>query len=84
MLRQSYWETMDPDIRYALELLGDPAMVQHPVHTPQVAGVTDREMAQKTYRWFVANDRSPGQRQFLKPIVKPITKDTKELPSLER
>jgi CRISPR-associated protein (TIGR03986 family) len=80
-LRQSYWETLDPDIRYALELLGDPAMVQHRVHTPQVAGVTDpREMEQKTYRWFVANDGSSGHRQFLKPIIK----DTKELPSLER
>jgi CRISPR-associated protein (TIGR03986 family) len=80
-LRQSYRETIDPDIRQALALLGDPASIRYPVHTPQVADATQpREMEQETYRWFVANEGPEGRHQFLQPI----NRNTQELPSLER
>ena len=72
---------MDPDIRQALELLGDPASIHYPVHTPQVADATQpRDMEQETYRWFVTNEGPAGHHQFLQPI----TRNTQELPSLER
>jgi|GEM_PF-3156078 len=54
---------IDPDIRRALEALGDPNMVRYPVHTPQENG---RDIERETFRWFVNNDG--GRGQFLNPI----------------
>lgn len=75
-LCQSYKNTIAPDIRQALELLGDPAKVRSPVHTPHVAGVSGPEMESETYKWFVANDSGSGrgedrieaQQEFLEPL----------------
>jgi hypothetical protein len=79
-LRALFVETMDKDIARALELLGDPEMVRYNMHTPQIADARQpREMEQETYRWFVANDQN-RRPQFLEPL----TRDTDELPTLER
>lgn len=81
-LHAQFAATMDRDIRHAIELLGNPDMVRHEVHTPQVEEArTPQEREQKTYEWFVANDKaSDRQRQYLAPL----TYETRELPTLER
>jgi hypothetical protein len=77
-LRRIFADGMDSDIGNALELLGDPTKVQHPVHTPQVAGWDGPDLEQKTYLWFVANEKT--QQEMLKPLIA----DTQELPPLHR
>jgi CRISPR-associated protein (TIGR03986 family) len=64
-LRDAYRETVPAAVRKALELLGDPANLEHPVSQPLV---TDSEHTEKeTFQWYVANERS-GQPQWLRPI----------------
>lgn len=72
-LRESFRNSMDSDIRQALELLGDPQQVRRPVHTPQVAG---GDMEKETYRWFVANDLrvAEAEREFLEPLNESSTR----------
>jgi CRISPR-associated protein (TIGR03986 family) len=80
-LREGFAKTIDPDIKQALALLGNPQMVPASarVHTPQVESAAQPwEMEQETYRWFVENEREGHQ------FLKPLNADTKELPSLER
>jgi CRISPR-associated protein (TIGR03986 family) len=62
-LRDDFRRTMDPDIRQALELIGNPNGVDLPVHVPQLAGLSGPYMEKDTFRWFVANTK-----QRLKPI----------------
>lgn len=69
---------VDRDAARALELLGDPAQVQAPVHTPQVIGADGAAMEEKSYEWFMANDQTG--RQFLEPL----TRDSQRLPTLRR
>ncbi len=69
-LHKKFRDRMDEDIRTALELLGDPDKITHPVHTPQIAGrTTGPDLEKETYRWFVANDRARN-KQYLKPLDK--------------
>lgn len=82
-LRQSFTDGMDqtgdkmnPDIRRALELLGDPANILRPVHTPQIAGVSGMDEEKETYRWFVVNDSGEVEAEFLEPL----SESTKHLP----
>jgi hypothetical protein len=77
--RALFAETLDPCIKVPLELLGDPDKPQHPIHTPQVRGVPNEELEEKTYRWFVANDKGP-QHEFLIPLDNNST----EIPTLPR
>jgi CRISPR/Cas system CSM-associated protein Csm3 (group 7 of RAMP superfamily) len=54
------------EIRRALELLGDPANVRLPVHTPQITG---SPLEPESFRWFVKNEQQPGpNRQYLVPL----------------
>jgi hypothetical protein len=75
-----------PDIRQALELLGDPSKIQHPVHTPLIAGVSGKEMESETYRWFVANDIGSGSRNDRigpqKKFLEPLNRSSKKVPTL--
>ncbi len=77
-LRENFRQQMDRGILGALEVLGDPSKVQNPVHTPQVQNREGGEMEDKSYEWFVVNDR--GGRQYLKPLAETPEK----LPTLER
>lgn len=45
---------VDPAVRRALQLLGNPGAVAAPVHYPQVSG---RKLECEHYRWFMANDK---------------------------
>ncbi len=70
-LSREFRDTMDADIRGALELLGDRSKVRLPVHTPQVAGM---DLEEKTYQWFVKNNKmlskeEPGTPQYLVPLT---------------
>jgi CRISPR-associated protein (TIGR03986 family) len=80
-LRQSFRETMDPDIRTALELLGNPSKVRRAAHTPQIADTSDQEMEKETYRWFVANDLGSGAGDK-QEILKPLSDSSTSLPTL--
>lgn len=83
--RATFTKGMDTQIANALKVLGDPAKVKLPVHTPQVVGIG---LEEETFRWFVANDvgfGSENKGNKIKPVnccLKPITKD--DLPELER
>jgi CRISPR-associated protein (TIGR03986 family) len=83
-LRDGFAQVMDPDIRHALEMLGDPSKVIHPVRTPLTEGNENEES--ETFRWFVANDQGSGQGgEKIRPQeehLEPVTKDTTELPTL--
>ncbi|MCK6401066.1 MAG: RAMP superfamily CRISPR-associated protein [Sphaerotilus natans subsp. sulfidivorans] len=78
-LAQEQMRHVAPDVRAALELVGNPDAVNRPVHYPQVWGGL---VEQQTYQWFVENDRTGAdvKRQWLKPLGE----KTKELPTLER
>lgn len=83
--RSTFTKGMDTQIANALKVLGDPAKVKLPVHTPQVVGIG---LEEETFKWFVANDVGSGSEKKgnkKKPVncyLKPITKD--DLPELER
>lgn len=83
-LRDEFAQVMDPDIKQALELIGDPSKVVHPVHTPLTEGNENEES--ETFRWFVANDQGSGQGREKtwpqKEHLEPVTKGTTELPTL--
>lgn len=74
-LRDDYANSMDEDIKNAIELIGDPNNVKYPVHTPQMA---DQDIEQEAFRWFVRNEDE--KKQGLKPLDKGI----KELPKLNK
>lgn len=65
-LRATFEAGIEPDIRRALELLGDPAKVVAPVHTPQVEGA---DLESETYLWFVENDDRKTRHQYLAPLT---------------
>lgn len=74
-LRNQFIDTMDKNIRQAIELLGNPANIKVPVHYPQKSG---QDIEKETYQWFVNND-GDGKQQLL-----PIAENTTELPPLNR
>ncbi|HID69069.1 MAG TPA: TIGR03986 family CRISPR-associated RAMP protein [Desulfobacterales bacterium] len=53
-------DTIMPEIKNSIELLGDPRNVRFPVHYPQVHGA---DIEDKTYQWFVANDSGTNNGQ---------------------
>ncbi len=86
-VQRSFTESMDSDIRNAIQLLGEPQYVTHPVHTPQVA---PKDLEEETYCWFVANDVGSGTQWNNNRIdaknksLIPLNKDSKVLPLLVR
>lgn len=86
-LHKAFRDSMNANIRNALELIGNPAKIRHRVVTPLVS-VNGREAdsEQETFQWFVANDQDSGQGnnrlRAQERHLESITKDTKDLPSL--
>jgi CRISPR-associated protein (TIGR03986 family) len=82
-LRDMFARDMNPDIRTALELVGNPAALSAPVHTPLVEGGDPED---ETFQWFVANDQGSARgRDKIRPrpeYLKPLTKETTFLPTL--
>ncbi|XCN71687.1 MAG: TIGR03986 family CRISPR-associated RAMP protein [Candidatus Electrothrix aestuarii] len=76
--RTRFADSMDPEIRHALELLGDPAKVLAPVHYPQVQGA---DIEKETFKWFVANDRKGTQGA---EHLVPLSRSGDSLPTLHR
>ncbi len=85
VLREIFTTTMNADIYRALDLLGDPQNVKHPVHYPQVTGC---EIEQENYKWFVANDQGSGTGRnkisAVEEILKDIVETENQLPTLAR
>ncbi len=79
--RQKFVEQMDQSIRKALELLGDPAKVRHPVQTPKVRHA---DPEQETYRWFVANEVARSQALIPLPTEDGLLPTLEELAPLRR
>lgn len=84
-MRDQFAKTIEPDIRRAIELLGDPSQIRKPVHYPQAAG---KPIEEKTYQWFVANDIGSGKgRQKIAPAkdsLESLNSSTEILPSLKQ
>lgn len=63
----------------AIELIGDPSKVKHPVHYPQLPS---RDVESKLYKWFQENEERAGQ--FLRSLTARNTCNFTELPTLDR
>ena len=80
-LRKTFTDTMEANIYRALELLGNPYNVKHPVHYPQVQA---KEIEKENYQWFVANDKGSGKDPAKEEVLKDITENSDCLPTLTR
>lgn len=83
----SFRNTMNADIRRAIDLTGTLPTRAYPIHTPQVE---DLNLEQETFTWFVANDSSTKAQNPPRKIreqarsLPPLTSTTTELPALDR
>lgn len=64
-LREETRKDMNLDIRKAIELMGNPSEVKHPVHVPSFKKPYNE---QKTYEWFTENEKPKRRRQQLLPL----------------
>ncbi|MEO8380939.1 MAG: TIGR03986 family CRISPR-associated RAMP protein, partial [Acidobacteriota bacterium] len=67
-LRKTFSDEMSRTERsgmVALETIGNPHLWPHPVLTPQVENALPEE---KTYEWFVENDKKETAHQYLEPL----------------
>ena len=70
--------TINQDIEQALKLIGNPDKVGYPVHAP----LRKNQAPEKdTYEWFAQND---DIKTMHKQCLKPISKGTDNLPTLDR
>ncbi len=79
-----FGDRMNAEIRHALELIGNPASLTAPVHTPLVA---NQKREDETFKWFVANDFGSGKRRKIeakKKFLKPITIADDKIPTLDK
>ncbi|MCI5126619.1 MAG: hypothetical protein D3925_19610, partial [Candidatus Electrothrix sp. AR5] len=79
--REHFLKTMDLDIYRALDLLGNPQHVQHPVHYPQVTmdkTGKDADIEEENFKWFVENDKEHHE------YLQPLGKESESLPLLTR
>jgi CRISPR-associated protein (TIGR03986 family) len=83
-IKVAFTDTLDPDIRVALELIGDPANLKVSVHTPLIQ---DGEREDKTFRWFVANDQGSGKGEDrlegARRYLEPLSRASNVLPDLD-
>lgn len=78
-IRQAFRDSMNADIRQALETIGNPAKIRHRVVTPLVSVNGREEDSEKeTFQWFVANDRNKGRAECLQPL----DAKSREMPAL--
>jgi hypothetical protein len=80
---------MDPDIRTALELLGDPNKITHNVRYPLLDGKD--EAKDEHFHWFVVNEqereKDPVTGQWAtirRQALLPLDRNSKSLPALKR
>jgi len=81
-IKKSFGDKIEEDIKKAIELLGDPDQIKHPVHTPLCDWQKGKKAELETFKWFVANENkrcSEGKQQ-----LKPISIDFTMMPTLER
>jgi hypothetical protein len=79
--RQHFLKTIDPDIYRALDLLGNPQHVRHPVHYPQISTDTtgiQADIEEENFKWFVENDKEHHE------CLQPLGKEGEPLPLLTR
>jgi CRISPR-associated protein (TIGR03986 family) len=73
-LRDTFAREMHPEIKAAIEALGNPKALHAPVHTPLVEGSDPED---ETFKWFVENDKRVASREsgvkpaFLSPLPDP-------------
>jgi hypothetical protein len=63
------------NVRMAIEALGDPAKIKHPVHYPQREGREGADLEDESFKWFVANTkptRATERQAGWKPGTKPL------------
>lgn len=86
--RSIFEKTINQEVKYALEAIGNPDNVKHRVHNPLQESQSGENAEIDSFRWFVRNDnRKNPDKQCLKPIKKPDDKDgfsSGELPFLYR
>lgn len=76
-LREDFRATMNPDIRQAVELIGNPSNIRRRVVTPLVErNGREADSEQETFQWFVANDRQQAQ------ALEPLNANSREMPTL--
>jgi len=83
-LRDIFAVRINPNIKYALELLGDPSKIHRHVKTPSLI---NQDPEKETFKWFVENEKEQGERrdstpsstQWLRPLK---DSDTEGLPIL--
>ncbi|MDX9835284.1 MAG: TIGR03986 family CRISPR-associated RAMP protein [Desulfobulbus sp.] len=69
-VKKEFEETMLPEIKYALETIGNPACVRQRVHTPLRSSQRGGEEEVSTYQWFSKNDdKNNNSKQCLAPIT---------------
>jgi CRISPR-associated protein (TIGR03986 family) len=76
-VREEFSRIIRPDIKYAIELIGDPEKIRHPVHTPLTRKQKGKLAEKDSFEWFSKNNK--GKSQYLKPIKK-----DQPLPTLKR
>lgn len=89
-LAENFAANMHPDIKKALNLLGNPDNVKVPVHYPQAK---DEDIEEENFKWFVANDvgtnngkkgRAKKSNSPVQDFIKPLNEQSNKLPELER
>lgn len=76
-------QTAHPDVRRALQLLGNPYAIDAPVHYPQVEGGM---LENEHFKWFMVNDdgSSNNPQENREKSLKAISANTSQLPTLPR
>jgi len=76
-------QTAPPDVRRALQLLGNPDAVKTPVHYPQVEG---GKLENEHFKWFMTNDDDSNNnpKDNKKKALKTISANTSQLQTLPR
>ena len=76
-------QTAPPDVRRALQLLGNPAAIETPVHYPQVEGGM---LENEHFKWFMTNDDASNNnpQENRGKSLKAISANTSQLPTLPR
>ena len=76
-IRKTFRDSMNADIRTALELIGNPAKITQRVVTPLVTqNGREADSEQESFKWFVANDNQRAES------LQPLNAATREMPTL--
>lgn len=77
LIRRTFRDSMNADIRTALELIGNPAKIIQRVVTPLIVqNGREAYSEQESFKWFVANDNQRSES------LHPLNATTREMPTL--